>query len=396
MRTVLLIALRELRVMLRRPSFFFATLLMPLVLGAIFWSTALLERQDTPSAAPTAISPAGWVDLAGVIHTVPPELQPLLIPYEREADAVAAMRAGTINSYMLIAPDYRQSGRVLHTSRQLSIMGPDAPQVAAFEALLRVNLTDNPLLVLRLQQPPDLRVTLVDQPQHHDQRAASAAMASMLAWVLAFAILNGAGWLVQAVAEEKENRTIEIVLTSVQPWQIMAGKVAGLGALSLLQLGFWLGLGFGLSRSQRFDLGAVVPGAWIWMILFFVLGFLLFGAMMAALGAVGATARESGQISGFMLLPVLVPLWFSTPITENPGGTLALTLSLIPITAPVTIMLRLGLGGISLWQLLLSVGLLALAVAGMLWLAARLFRSTTLLTGTKLTPRALWRVLRES
>ena len=128
--------------------------------------------------------------------------------------------------------------------------------------------------------------------------------------------------------------------------------------------------------------------------LFFLLGFLLVGGLMMALGAVGASMRESGQISGFMTIPVVAPLWFAPAITENPNGLLGLVLSLFPITAPVTMTLRLVEGVVPLWQLLVSLGLLAIGVVGAVWLAARLFRGTSLLTGVRPTPRALWRAVR--
>jgi ABC-2 type transport system permease protein len=200
------------------------------------------------------------------------------------------------------------------------------------------------------------------------------------------------------VAEEKENRTIELVLTSVQPWQVMAGKVLGLGALSLLQLLVWLVFGRGLlsvgAPADGLGGSGLSADVWLWMIVLFLLGFLLFGSIMAAVGAIGASVRESGQITGFLTLPLLLPLWFAPLIAQQPNSTLSLVLSLLPITAPVTMILRLSEGAVPAWQLALSLTLLVLAVVGAMALAARLFRATTLLTGAKPTPRVIWRALR--
>ena len=106
--------------------------------------------------------------------------------------------------------------------------------------------------------------------------------------------------------------------------------------------------------------------------------------------------RESGQISGFVTLPIVTPLWLSETIAADPNSLMARLLSLIPFTSPVTMIMRLAQGPVPLAQLLRSTGLLALTIVGTVWLAARLFRGTTLLAGGRPTPRALWRALRTS
>jgi ABC-2 type transport system permease protein len=106
--------------------------------------------------------------------------------------------------------------------------------------------------------------------------------------------------------------------------------------------------------------------------------------------------RESGQISGLLSLPVVLPLWFGSAIAENPTSILTQALTFIPFTAPVTLIFRLVHGSLPLWQLLASSAILVLAIFGAIWLAARLFRGTTLLTGARPTPRAIWRALRKA
>jgi ABC-2 type transport system permease protein len=222
------------------------------------------------------------------------------------------------------------------------------------------------------------------------------------ALLLAFAIINGGSWLVQAVAEEKENRTVEVVLTSVQPTQLMAGKLLGLGVVALVQLAIWFvlsGGALGAAVAVGVSLAAgVSPGLLLWAVLFFVLGFAFYGALMTAFGALGATVRESSQIAGFMTIPMLIPLYFFFfgVFEDQPNGIAAQVLSYLPFTAPVTMVLRLGAGVVPLWQILLSIMLLVLSVAGAIWLSARVFRASTLLTGTKPSLRALLRVARSA
>lgn len=407
MKRVITIAAREIVTMLRRPSWYVATFIVPLITLAIFFGmgvvgTAFGPRPDGSPIEPLR-RPAGFVDHAGVIRAIPPQAHHLFVAFEDEAAAAAALRAEQIDSYFVVAPDYHESGVVVRVSRQATIGSATASDTQAFRSLLRVNLVGDPQLAARLDQPLDLAVELTDGGT---ARAGSTEITILsgvsfgLALLLAFAILNGGGWLVQAISEEKENRTIEILLTTVRPLQLMAGKLLGLGLMSLAQVSLWLVVGAGLlgvgSQLGRFDLDAVAPGVWLWVLIYFALGFLFVGGIMLALGAVGASAREAGQISGFMTIPLLAPLWFGGLITDRPDSALAVGLSLFPVTAPVTMMLRLGEGPVPLWQLLASVLLLALATVGAIWLAARLFRSATLLTGAKPTPRALWRALRSA
>jgi ABC-2 type transport system permease protein len=415
MRGLLLVAVREITTMLRRPSFYVATLLMPILGATILFGFSLFSSDVGPEGAQDLLTPlskpVGYVDQASIIETIPRDLHSFFIPYPDEAVAITAARNGTIDTYFLVSSDYRKSGRVVRVSRQASFTSVTAPDTRAFRTLLRINLSGDVLLAQRLDNPLNLQTEIVDDagpPTAPADQVGSTGLgqatfgdgsSSALALLLAFSILSGGGWLMQAVAEEKENRTIEAVLTSLYPWQLMTGKLLGFGAISLLQLTVWSVIGdILLSSEGRFGLirhGEVAPTTWVWMFFFFLLGFLFFGAILIAIGAVGASARESGQITAFLTLPVFVPFWFFSVIIRDPDGTFALVLSLMPFTAPVTMMLRLGQGNVPALHLLASITVMMLSVVGAIWIAARVFRASTLLTGARPSPRVLWRALRE-
>lgn len=402
MHNVFLVALREIRVMLRRSSFYVATLAIPVITGFLFFGSSLINRaftDDGPGGSSGA-KPVGLVDQAQVIRTTPTELHQFFMPYPDEQQAAAALRNGTIDSFFVIAPDYLASGQVTQVSQQVSLQGASGGS-GPLRSLLLANLVDDPALARRIDAPLELKAEIVGgsgTTTPADSSPFEPDLSYALGFLLAFSILNGSGWLVQAVAEEKENRTIELLLTSIKPWQLMTGKLLGLGAMSLLQIVLWIGLSSTLLGTNTlvggFDVGTLAPGVWGWMLVFFFLGFAFFGALMASLGAVGASIRESGQASSFLTLPMLMPLWFGAVITEQPNGTLAQVFSLIPFTAPVTMLMRLGQGEVALWGIVTSILAMSVSVIGAVWLAARLFRSTTLLTGVRPTPRAIWRALR--
>jgi ABC-2 type transport system permease protein len=157
-------------------------------------------------------------------------------------------------------------------------------------------------------------------------------------------INTSGGYLLQAVVEEKENRTIEIVITSVSPGQLMAGKIMGNLSVGITQLLIWLlfpVLAFLVARRVVPMQDLYLDPEFVWlMLLTLVPAFILIAALMAIIGATATEAREAQQIAGLFTLPVVAPYWFFVPLMTNPHGTLALALSLFPLTAPVSLPLR--------------------------------------------------------
>ena len=408
--TMLLVARREIVTLLRRPSFYIGAAIVPIMIAAITLGSSfagdagsgILSDSDVGPGAPT---PSGYVDQASVIRVVPPDFAESLRPFSDENAAAAAVRDGSIGSYFIIAPSYRADGRVVRVSEETTFTSGNDLDTRRLRQLLRVNLVGDARLAERLETPLNVQMEVVDATSSGNAET-SSGFSFALAILLMFAIVNGSGWLVQAVAEEKENRTIELVLTSVRPIYLMTGKLFGLGFISLLQLIVWLGLGSTLSGSSfgggglmggEVGLGPIggdIPASmWALALVYFLGGFLLLGSLMMALGAVGASVRESGQLSSVFTLPVIAPIWFGSAILANPDSLFARILSFVPLTAPVTMMLRLGVGPVAPWQTVTSLVVLTLSVVGALWIAARLFRAATLLTGVKPTPRVLWEAL---
>ena len=404
------IVLREITTHLRKPSFYAVTLLTPLI-GVVSLAFSSFGADLGPSTGDVLSErpsrPSGYVDQSGVIQSIPNEIHQFFIPYADENEAAAALRADTIPAYFVIAPDYLQTGRVTKVSQQVSILGGEGADTHALTTLLRANLGGDLQLAQRLDDPLNLDTELVGaqagQPTNDDDTPfASLGAGFVAALLLAFAVIQGGSWLVQAVAEEKENRTVEVVLTSVRPWQLMTGKLLGLGVVTLVQLAIWFVLSGGALAAAVAIGVSVATGVawslWVWTVVFFLLGFLFYGGLIMAFGSLGATARESNQIAGFMTLPMLVPVWFFFfgVFDDRPNGIAAQVLSYLPFTAPVTMVLRLGAGAVPAWQIVISVTLLVLSVMGSIWLAARVFRASTLLTGTKPTLRALVNIARSA
>ena len=194
--------------------------------------------------------------------------------------------------------------------------------------------------------------------------------------------------MMNSVAKEKENRVMEMLLSSIKPRQMMAGKILGLGLVGLIQMVIWTGsallmLNLGGSTLNIPDSLMPQPGLLLWGIVFFLLGYLIYSTLMAGVGALVPNIKEASQATFYIIIPILIPLLLIQMIIEKPHAPLPVILSLIPFTAPNTIMTRLAVSPVPLWQLITSIGLMILTAFLLIRGAAGMFRAQILLTGKK-------------
>jgi ABC-2 type transport system permease protein len=211
-------------------------------------------------------------------------------------------------------------------------------------------------------------------------------------------ILMSASFLLNSLTKEKENRVIEILMSSITPRQLLVGKIIALGLVGLLQAALWVGTGYALLRlsGRTFSLPSsfqLPPSFLFWGAVFFLLGYGLYASLMAGVGALVPNLREASQATFAVILPLLIPLVMISVLIEDPNGALALGLSLFPLTSPVVMMTRLSAAQVPLPQLLLSAALLAATAALVVRTVAGMFRAQTLLAGQALTPKRLFALL---
>ena len=221
------------------------------------------------------------------------------------------------------------------------------------------------------------------------------------AWIMVMVIFMVSGALLHSVSEEKENRVVEVLITSVSPLALMTGKVLGLGATGLLQVGIWLvSLAALVPRIVNAfpDIGdiALSPGLAAAIVLFFLAGYFVFAVVMAGLSAATVSAREASSLSSIVLLPALAPLVFSAFISLAPNGVFARTLTFIPFTASFTMMIRIGVTDVALWEIALSLIVTVGSGLALLWLSARVFRAGILTYGQRMSLRGLWLAIRHA
>ncbi|MGH2537536.1 MAG: ABC transporter permease [Candidatus Promineifilaceae bacterium] len=409
MRTIWLVARHEFCNTLRKRSFWLLSVLLPILLvGANLFGLSQDPEFAPPSPddEPPPLPHVALVDASGLMGSIPAELPPdLFQPYPGEAEARAALAAGEVDQVVIIPADYLSSGRVDLIAERFQLFSQSSAGLAGaahgglLDYLLAYNLAGDAGLAAAVLDPlPAGQVEAVVLAPAAEQRDAESQLTAILVaqfmpLIFYMILLTGSGFLLQSVTAEKENRTAEVLLLSVNPRQLMLGKVLGLGLAALIQLSFWLlggylAFGRGLAAMQM-SAFTFSPALIVWILLYLAFGYLLYGAITAAAGAIAPNAREGAAINWLLILPLLPTLLFSTQILEEPNGPLAVGLSLFPFSAPGAMVTRLALTDVPAWQLLLSlVGLIATAYL-FVALAARFFRPENLLSDARFSWRRL-------
>lgn len=204
------------------------------------------------------------------------------------------------------------------------------------------------------------------------------------------AINISGGYLLQAVVEEKENRTMEILVTSISPNQLMAAKVIGNLSVGLTQLVVWIIFGLigflaVLRIFPNLETGQIDMSFLLLTVVVFIPAFIMVAAMMAALGATTTETREAQQVAGLFTIPMVLPFWFLQVLMESPNSFISIFLSIFPFTAPISLPVRVAFANVPAWQIILTVLLLVLFAVASLWLAGRSFRLGMLRYGKKLS-----------
>ena len=308
----------------------------------------------------------GYVDQSGLVKRNPPGYEDLLVGFENEDGARAALDQGTITAYYIIEPTYLETGNVIYVRPDFNPMGATM-NTSPVDALMAYALTGGDIqLAYRVQNPVNVTKIHLDEQQTRDQ---NNPLTFFLPYVVTFlfygVILASSTLMLNSVTNEKQNRVIEILMTSVKPIEILTGKIFALGIAGLLQTVVWTGSGYLmlLFSNNRFALGdafKLPPSVLVWGIVFFLLGYAVYASLMAGVGALVPNLREASQLTTVIIMPLIVPLMFISVMINAPNSPLAVALSLFPLTSPVSMMTRLAATTVPFWQSGLAAVLLAI------------------------------------
>jgi ABC-2 type transport system permease protein len=233
---------------------------------------------------------------------------------------------------------------------------------------------------------PDIRA-LDPAPERDGGQIAAGYVAGIL---LFLALQTTAQLVAQGVVEEKSTRVVELLLSTIRPWQLMAGKVLGIGAIGLAQVVVVIGaaagtaLALGLLDTSSLDLGTTVAWALAW----FALGFVTFSLALAALASLVSRQEDVAAVTAPVLLLMIIPYVIGISIAPwDPTNTIVVVLSYLPFAAPLVMPMRIALGTVETWQVLASFALSAALVPVLVWAAGRIYSNAVLRTGARVSLR---------
>jgi ABC-2 type transport system permease protein len=293
----------------------------------------------------------------------------------------------------VIDPAYLENGKIVYVRPDFNPLFGSI-QSSSIESLMAYNLTGGDLdLFYRLQNPLNLTTRTIDvsAPERDEENPLTYILPYAITFLFYIVIMSAATLMLNSITSEKQNRIIEVLMTSVDPLQMLAGKIIALGLVGLLQTVVWTGTGLVLLRfsgqnlalSSAFQLPVSIL---TWGILFFLFGYGVYASLMAGVGALVPSVREASQVTMLIIMPLILPLMFISTLITAPNGNLAVILSLFPLTAPVAMMTRLAATSVPVWQTLLSLALLLGTALLTLRAVTGLFKAQNMLTGRSVSP----------
>jgi ABC-2 type transport system permease protein len=399
MRNLWLVARHEYRRMVVRRGFILGTLAIPLGMVVLIALVVLVEALSQNSL------PLGYVDKAGILDvtlqtTLPRADKRIEVrAFPDQGTALAALEREEIQAFFVFPPDYLQT---LQTDLYYLEKPPSNGVWHEFNDFVRVNLiNDFPEEVQqRLFEGPNITVRdIISNREFSDNSIINIILPFAASFFFFLATMLAAGYMLRVVADEKENRTMEIMLTSITPGQLIGGKGLGLLGVALTQLSIYVitivvGLKVGATSMAALQ-NATAPWAYLGvMALFFFPAYALISAVMIAIGSSVTEVQQGQQVAGILNLFFMLPLFLAPLLFNNPSHPVLVFMTLFPTTAFLTISLRWGLGTIPAWQLGMSWALLVATTMFTVWVAARIFRAGMLRYGQPLKLKAALTAIR--
>ena len=408
------IARREYLTTVRRKAFLFTLIFFPAYLAFVSVLPGLMVG-DSLKKRMAEMKVVALVDSSGALAAAPAQMvsevssdRSLLgsSPKEQEkaperytarieryadfASADADLRAGKVGAILVAPPDYLATGTFRRYVRDGGLFGGSSQNRSLRTWLSRAMVAGSAdsLKAERAAQPTALLQEFSldgDRWELRDdsRRGLDILLPIGLAMLLGMSIVIGGQYLLQGVTEEKESRILESLLCTVSPQDLMIGKLVGLGAAGMTLVLAWVMAGMFFGGPVAALVGArFTPILVVCAVLYFLLGYLFYASLMTAIGAIAGNLREAQQIAYLFTIANFVPMFVWVSTIDQPNSTVPRVLSMIPLTAPTTMMMRLSTGtAIPFWEIALSLALLVIAAGLAVFLGSRIFRTGLLMYG---------------
>ncbi|MGH3932086.1 MAG: ABC transporter permease [Pseudonocardiaceae bacterium] len=379
-RVVWLITRREFLNRVRTRSFLVSTLVLLLVLGGYLAYVTFLSAQD--DQASIGLTPSDSALSAPLRASATALGQQLEIKEVDEASGELLVRDGTLDAVLLGGPDgYRLVGMQTVDDTLRGIVQGALTQQVITDALRQAGV-DPATVAARAQVNVDPL-----EPRGEDF-GARLAIGLISAGLLYLALLIYGSTVAQGVLEEKTSRVVELLLSTVKPWQVMIGKVAGVGAAGLLQFAVIAAVGLvGARVTGALELPSATPVAVLAGLVSFLLGFFVYAIIFAAAGSLVSRTEELQAVTTPITLLVVIPFIAAFQVADNPTGPLVTVMSVVPFFAPILMPILISLGVAAGWQIALAAGLTVGTIAVLALVGGRIYRNSVLRTGGRVRLR---------
>jgi len=414
MRNLLLVARREYLEQIRGRAFKVTTILVPLLFGIVF--TIMIMASRGAASGKHIIIASNDAGLAGEIraqlveHNTNNSSIEVLAPVgaSDRAGLVDRVRIGGIDGFLWVdAPAGAAPTAVYESQSSGDFITDELLSTALNRAVVRRRLTSTGI------HPGDIDALLKDinidtlQITKKGDQLKSNAMGSfwkgyVMAFLLSMTTMVYGMNVARSIIQEKTSRIFEVMLATAKPSDLLAGKLIGVGAVGLTQIGIWFVAGGAIAGA----FAARIPSAkltvhfsWTegtFFAVYFLLGYLLYASLFAGLAASCETEQELQMYTPLAALPIWLSFAMIVVVVNNPGSALSIAASLFPATAPIIMMLRMGSAIPPAWQFEASIGIMLLSIWGVLWVSSRLYRVGILMYGKRATIPELLRWLRYS
>ena len=362
--------------------FWISLISVPLGFLLIFVLSVLLSRFSFDTR------PVGLVDQGKLIQLEPDNSQKstfldpqiFLTVYPDEGAARAAAETGEIQGFAILPEDYAARYQLTYWTNKQPDSGVQSMITSFISKNLMVAENIDSTVLKRINDGSSISLQSLDGSQTSDGTGWHRIIVPVVIGMLNFiVVMSSGGYLLKALVEEKENRTIEIMLTSVPSREIMAGKIVGNLGVGMTQIAAWILLlgiaGFFFRDKLGFLADINLSGSYLAIsVALMILSFLFTAALMATIGAAMTSTEESQGVIGLMVLPMMLPFYFFTVFLNNPNGILARLLSFIPLSAPLALSLRMAFSTVSPLEIGLVFGVIITFSLLMFWLAGVVFK----------------------
>lgn len=437
MKNIFLITKREYLTQIKKKSFVILTLLAPVLMIAFAAFITFLFKANESSSTFNVVDKSGL--FVGNLKS-DPSIKYVFVPEANEKALTSTLKDMDGIEGLLIIPELKDNNfdeleknskllinKKIGFETKMSVVA-DLSRIIKQEKIKKLGISEDQ--IISLDKNFDLNTQNVVDNNKADSDLdfgikSGLSMVLMYA-VFMFIIIYGVR-VMRSVLEEKNNRVVEIIISSVKPFELMMGKILGVTLVALTQFSIWitmsvlgaifLNTGFSAMQKQipgndqsaemieKFDIQQMAsevshilldmnyPLIIFVFIVFFLLGYIFYSSMYAAIGSAVDNETETQQFTLFAIIPLMIGMYGSFTIMNNPEGPLGFWLSIIPFTSPVAMIARIPFG-VPAWQIALSIFLLVISTLLMIYIAAKVYRVGILMYGNKASAKEIWKWIR--